>query len=132
MNFFIVEALRIEIPKVKKTNFDLTTKGTFKKASISTRWNLRDIGRNKGRSIMGIVGIIGCTMLLVCAFGLLDTMNSYLDWQFDKINNFEYFLNFMRRLYGDFIFGHSRVRQKLRSGKRKKRLLYTGRPYAGS
>lgn len=29
-------------------------------------------------------------MLLVCAFGLLDTMNSYLDWQFDKINNFEY------------------------------------------
>ena len=85
-----VEALRIEIPKVKKTNFDLTTKGIFKKASISTRWNLRDIGRNKGRSIMGIVGIIGCTMLLVCAFGLLDTMNSYLDWQFDKINNFEY------------------------------------------
>ena len=85
-----VEALRIEIPKVKKTNFDLTTKGIFKKASISTRWNLRDIGRNKGRSIMGIVGIIGCTMLLVCAFGLLDTMNSYLDWQFDKISNFEY------------------------------------------
>lgn len=85
-----VEALRIEIPKVKKTNFDLTTKGIFKKASISTRWNLRDIGRNKGRSIMGIVGIIGCTMLLVCAFGLLDTMNSYLDWQFDKINKFEY------------------------------------------
>ncbi len=85
-----VEALRIEIPKVKKTNFDLTTKGVFKKASISTRWNLRDIGRNKGRSIMGIVGIIGCTMLLVCAFGLLDTMNSYLDWQFNKLNDFEY------------------------------------------
>ena len=85
-----VEALRIEIPKVKNKKFDLTTKGIFKKASISTRWNLRDIGRNKGRSIMGIVGIIGCTMLLVCAFGLLDTMNSYLDWQFDKINNFEY------------------------------------------
>ena len=85
-----VEALRIEMPKVKNKKFDLTTKGIFKKTSISTRWNLRDIGRNKGRSIMGIVGIIGCTMLLVCAFGLLDTMNSYLDWQFDKISNFEY------------------------------------------
>lgn len=88
-----VEALRVEIPKVKKTKFDLTTKGIFKKASISTRWNLRDIDRNKGRSLMAIVGIIGCTMLLVCAFGLLDTMNSYLDWEFNKISNFKYKLS---------------------------------------
>lgn len=88
-----VEALRVEIPKVKKTKFDLTTKGIFKKVSISTRWNLRDVGRNKGRSLMAIVGITGCTMLLVCAFGLLDTMNSYLDWKFDKISNFEYKLS---------------------------------------
>lgn len=88
-----VEALRVEIPKVKKNKFDLTTKGLLKKASISTRWNLRDIGRNKGRSLMAIVGIIGCTMLLVCAFGLLDTMNSYLDWEFNKISNFKYKLS---------------------------------------
>lgn len=85
-----VETLRVEIPKVKNKRFDLTTKGIFRKASISTRWNLRDIGRNKGRSIMAIVGVSGCTMLLVCAFGLLDTMNSYLSWEFDKICNFEY------------------------------------------
>ena len=88
-----VEALRTEIPKVKNTKFDLTTKGIFKKSSISTRWNLRDIGRNKSRSIMAVVGIIGCTMLLVCAFGMLDTMNSYLDWEFNKISNFEYKLS---------------------------------------
>ena len=88
-----VEALRTEIPKVKNTKFDLTTKGIFKRSSISTRWNLRDIGRNKSRSIMAVVGIIGCTMLLVCAFGMLDTMNSYLDWEFNKISNFEYKLS---------------------------------------
>lgn len=85
-----VESLRVEVPKVKSTKFDLTTKGIFKKSSISTRWNLRDIGRNKSRSIMAIVGIIGCTMLIVCAFGMLDTMNSYLNWEFDIINKFEY------------------------------------------
>ena len=85
-----VEALRVEVPKVKNTKFNFTTKGIFRKASISTRWNLRDIGRNKSRSLMAIVGIIGCTMLLVCAFGMLDTMNAYLDWEFDTINNFEY------------------------------------------
>ena len=88
-----VETLRVEIPKVKNKRFDFTTKGLLKKASISTRWNLRDIGRNKGRSIMAIVGVAGCTMLLVCAFGLLDTMNSYLSWEFDKISNFEYKLS---------------------------------------
>ena len=88
-----VEALRVEIPKVKSTKFDLTTKGIFKRASISTRWNLRDIGRNKSRSLMAIVGIIGCTMLLVCAFGMLDTMNTYLDWEFEKLSNFEYKLS---------------------------------------
>ena len=88
-----VEALRTEIPKIKNTKFDLTTKGIFKRSSISTRWNLRDIGRNKSRSIMAVVGIIGCTMLLVCAFGMLDTMNSYLDWEFNKISNFEYKLS---------------------------------------
>ena len=85
-----VDALRVEIPKVKNTKFDLTTKGIFKKSSISTKWNIRDVFRNKGRSIMAIVGVTGCTMLLVCAFGLLDTMNSYLDWEFGKINNFKY------------------------------------------
>ena len=88
-----VEALRLEVPKVKSTKFDLTTKGIFKKASISTRWNLRDVGRNKGRSLMAIVGITGCTMLMLCAFGMMDTMKSYLSWEFDKISNFEYKLS---------------------------------------
>ena len=85
-----VEALRVEVPNVKQSKFDFTSEKIFKKASISTRWNLRDVFRNKGRSIMAIVGVTGCTMLLVCAFGLLDTMNSYLDWEFDVINNFKY------------------------------------------
>lgn len=84
------EALRVEEPKVKNSKFDLSTRKIFKRASISTRWNIRDIMRNKGRSIMAIVGITGCTMLLVCAFGLLDTMNSYLDWEFEKISKFDY------------------------------------------
>ena len=85
-----VEALRVEEPKVKNSKFDLSTRKIFKRASISTRWNIRDIMRNKGRSIMAVVGITGCTMLLVCAFGLLDTMNSYLDWEFEKISKFDY------------------------------------------
>ena len=84
------EALRVEMPKVKKAKFTLTTKGIFKKATLSTRWNLRDIGRNKVRTFTAIVGITGCTMLIVAAFGMWDTLHSYLDWNFDVINNFDY------------------------------------------
>lgn len=84
------EALRVQIPKVKNAKFSITTKGLFKRSSMSTKWNLRDISRSKGRSVMAIVGIVGSSMLLVSALGMLDTMNSYLDWQFNKIYNFDY------------------------------------------
>lgn len=88
-----VEALRTEVPNVKASKFELTTKGIFKKLALSSRWNLRDITRNKARTAMGGVGVIGCTMLIVCAFGMLDTMNSYLNWQFDELYNFKYKLS---------------------------------------
>lgn len=39
---------------------------------------------------MGIAGIVGCAMLLVCAFGMLDSVNGYISWQFDKLYNFKY------------------------------------------
>ena len=84
------EALRVQMPKVKKARFNLTSKGVLKNTSVSTKWNIRDIARNKSRSITAIVGVMGCTMLLVCAFGMLDSMNGYLDWEFNKINNFNY------------------------------------------
>ncbi len=66
------EALRLEVPKVKKNSLDWSVK--FNKCKLSARWNIRDIARNKGRSIAACVGIIGCTMLLVCSFGLWNTI----------------------------------------------------------
>lgn len=46
------EALRLEVPKVKKNSLDWSVK--FNKCKLSTRWNIRDIARNKGRSIGAI------------------------------------------------------------------------------
>ena len=84
------ETLREELPKVKKKSLNITTKGIFKKMNFSSKWNARDILRNKMRTLMGIAGITGCCMLLVCAFGLLDTMNNFIDTQFEKLYNFDY------------------------------------------
>ena len=80
------------MPNVKQ-KLGITTKGFFKKLGFGTKWNIRDILRNKMRTFMGIAGITGCTMLLVCAFGMYDTMNNFIDTQFEKLYNFEYKLS---------------------------------------
>ena len=85
------ETLREKIPTVKASR--LTSKGIFKKMKFSTKWNIRDILRNKIRTLMGIVGITSCTMILTCAFGMKDTMNDFIDWQFEDLYNFDYKLS---------------------------------------
>ena len=101
------EALRIERPKVKVKENSFTTKKAFNKLSLSSKWNIRDIVRSKGRTLMAIVGIAGCTMLVVTAFGMLDSMKSYVSWEFDTINNFEYKLSlstdYTNKQYDDII-----------------------------
>ena len=84
------QALRIEQPKIKVNEKSITTKKMFSKLSLSTKWNLRDVARSKSRTIMAVVGIAGCTMLVVTAFGMFDSLKSYVAWEFDTICNFEY------------------------------------------
>ena len=84
------ETLRNKIPNVKKNSLNLTTKGLFKKLNFSSKWNARDILRNKMRTFMGIAGVVGCCMLIVCAFGMLDSMNYFVKLQFSDLYNFKY------------------------------------------
>ena len=86
-------ALRVERPKIKIKENNIWNKGIFSKLSLSTKWNIRDIARSKGRRLMALVGIAGCTMLVITAFGMFDSMKAYIDWEFGVINNFDYKLN---------------------------------------
>lgn len=81
------ETLRSEKPKEKNGNIHINF-GNF-----STKWNIRDILRNKIRTLMGLVGVTGCMILLVVAFGMLDTINNYMHIELDVINNYETRLN---------------------------------------
>ena len=87
------ETLRTKLPNVKQKSINITTKGLFKNLSFASKWNIRDILRNKMRTFMGIAGITGCCMLLVCAFGMLDSMNHFVDLQFNTIYDFKYKLS---------------------------------------
>ena len=87
------ETLRNKIPIVNSKTINITKKGFFKKLSFSTKWNIRDILRNKMRTFMGLAGVVGCATLLVCALGMLDSMNFFIKLQFEDLYNFKYKLN---------------------------------------
>jgi putative ABC transport system permease protein len=38
---------------------------------------------------MTIIGVIGCSALLVCAFGMYDGMNDLKEWEFNQINHYD-------------------------------------------
>ncbi|MBR6158982.1 MAG: ABC transporter permease [Lachnospiraceae bacterium] len=52
---------------------------------FSTQWNIRDIMRNKLRSLMGILGVMGCAMLLVCGFGCFDSIAGLMDKMYGEL-----------------------------------------------
>lgn len=89
----VAETLRFEKPKVKKGSLNFTNNKLFKIMSFSTKWNIRDIIRNKIRTLLGIVGVVGCMILLIVALGMNDTLNDYLRLEFDVINKYENKLN---------------------------------------
>lgn len=43
-----------------------------------TRWNVRDTLRHKARSLMTLMGVIGCMTMLVSSLGMQDTMSEFL------------------------------------------------------
>lgn len=51
----------------------------WERLGFGARWNLRDILRHKARSGMTLLGVLGCMVLLVGGFGMLDTVDRFLD-----------------------------------------------------
>ncbi|MBQ2640284.1 MAG: ABC transporter permease [Bacilli bacterium] len=87
------ETLRTKIPSIKGNILNITKKKFFKKFKFETIWNIRDILRNKMRTFMGLAGVVGCCTLIVCALGMLDSMNFFVKLQFEDLYNFDYKLN---------------------------------------
>lgn len=81
------DALRPYTPKRMKPLLIERTK-LFDRASFSVRWNLRDTMRHKARSLMTLVGVVGCTILIVGAMGMNDTMQAFIG-EIDHTYNYE-------------------------------------------
>lgn len=83
VNLLPVESMRPKAPKVTKTIIKSNHQSSNKQ--ISFKMAIRNIYRNKIKSLMVIIGVAGCTALLVCGFGIMDTLNYGVDYDFNHL-----------------------------------------------
>lgn len=76
--------LRPKAAKKIKTSF-FEKSFIWRMLNFSTQWNIRDVSRNKIRSLMGIIGVLGCAMLLLTGFGCLDSTNGMIDTMYGQL-----------------------------------------------
>ncbi len=82
------DTIKPKVPKVSTSGI-MERLGFFKHLSFNARWNYRDAKRNKFRALMTIIGVIGCTALLISAFGMYDGMSDLKEWEFNQINHYD-------------------------------------------
>ncbi|MCR5214424.1 MAG: ABC transporter permease [Eubacterium sp.] len=83
------EALRPAAPR--KAKRILAERLPFwKKLGFSSQYNLRDVSRSPLRAVMGIVGTAVGTILVIYAFGCYLLVDDVVDWNFDKLQNYDY------------------------------------------
>ena len=82
------DTIRPKVPKVSGSGF-IEKLSVWKRLSFNVRWNYRDAKRNKFRALMTIMGVVGCSALLVCAFGMYDGMNDLKEWEYNQINHYD-------------------------------------------
>ena len=80
--------LKPKPPKISKIGFVENT-WIWDKFGFNLRWNTRDVNRNKLRAVITLFGVIGCTVLLISAFGMHDGVSDLKTWKYDDINHYE-------------------------------------------
>ncbi len=93
-------ALRPYEPKKMKALLVERTR-IFHKLGFATRWNLRDTFRHLSRTFMTIFGVLGCTLLLFASFGMLSTINGFIDTYYDTSLNYESKISLSEKINND-------------------------------
>lgn len=81
------DSLRAYVPKnikpmiIEKTKF-------FEKLSFGSRWNLRDTIRHKTRTLMSILGVVGCIIILICVLGMRDSVVNFIEEYYKDSMNY--------------------------------------------
>ena len=95
------ELLRPRSPKAGKRILLERIPFLWKRLSFLRKVSIRNVMRYRSRLLMMILGIGGCTALLVTGFGIQDSIGSIADDQYGKITLYDYAVNFQDPLTAD-------------------------------
>ena len=84
------ELIRPKAPKPGQRILLERIKPIWNKIGFLYKVSLRNIFRYKKRFFMMLLGISGCTSLLVTGFGILDSISHVADFQYDEISLYDY------------------------------------------
>jgi putative ABC transport system permease protein len=82
------DTLRPKAPKIFRHGFIERTR-LWGKLGANAKWNIRDASRNRARSLMAVIGVFGCTSLVVCALSMNDSIEDLKSWQYETVNRYE-------------------------------------------
>lgn len=88
------ELIRPKAPPPGKRVFLEHFKGLWSRMSFSNKVTARNLFRYKKRFLMTVLGIAGCTALMLTGFGLQDSIASIVSHQFTEIHAYDMILTF--------------------------------------
>ncbi len=89
------EMIRPKSPKAGKRILIERAKFIWKRVPFLHKVSIRNIMRYKKRMFMMIIGIGGCTALLLTGFGISDSIKNIVDFQFDEIELYDCQVTFL-------------------------------------
>ena len=83
------QLLRPASPKLGKSNFIEHIGIIWNHLSFTWKVTIRNLLRYKKRLVMTVIGVGGCTALMVIGFGVRDSINQMVKLQFDDITHYD-------------------------------------------
>ncbi|MBP0969466.1 MAG: ABC transporter permease [Oscillospiraceae bacterium] len=87
------QLMRPKAPKAAKKVFLEYIPFLWKRLSFTGKITARNIIRYKARFFMTVIGVAGCTALLVVGWGVKDSIKDVVNVQFGDINAYQYMVN---------------------------------------
>ncbi len=82
--------MRPKSPKIGKRVLLENIPFIWNRFNFTTKVTIRNMFRYKKRFLMTIIGIFGCTSLIIAGFGLKDSISTIIDNQYGKVFDYDY------------------------------------------
>ena len=116
------ELIRPKAPKLGKRVLLERITFIWKRLNFIQKVTVRNIFRYKKRFLMTIIGICGCTAMILAGFGLRDSIRSLLPNQYEKVFNYDMQLVLKNKLENDQI---DEVTSKLQNNEKVTEVVQT-------